>query len=53
LIRRIRDRDGKLLGDERLGGFHGHANAFAGEPAEKRLGELDKHGVNLRGERMG
>ena len=39
----VRDGDGELLGNKRLGVFLGHVDAFAGGFAEKRLGELDKH----------
>jgi hypothetical protein len=36
----VRDGNGKLLGDERLGVILGHVDALAGRSAEKRLGEV-------------
>jgi hypothetical protein len=36
------------LGNQRLGVLLGHVDAFTGGFAEKRLGELDKHGDGSR-----
>ena len=44
----VRDRDGELLGNERLGVLFGKVDAFADGFAEKRLGELNKHGDGSR-----